>query len=322
MTISRFPPLNNDRCWICGYRKLEQEIKNLPYPLCAWCFSHEESGERLTPEELIKHIVLETEEYLKSESLVRCEDIDELSFMADIGDLGARHPYLKQFTSMIGLIAVQIALEKKYTLKKLLEIAQGPTPERRWQRVYECITFLLDVGLLERGEGKHFQERFRPSNILLDLAPSIEAVSKVDKELPPRISNCIAGYALLRGIKASIEGLKGSGKDLIGILKLYPKSDDGGIWIPKRFTATTMFLVGHLAHGYNEFSENDIRVWLSSREITWGDATWIINWLNRTIPSAHRLVDPRFDGITYHFLVNQKYTRMRERYRERRRNRF
>ncbi|MEM2741469.1 MAG: hypothetical protein QXD95_04910, partial [Nitrososphaeria archaeon] len=106
-----------------------------------------------------------------------------------------------------------------------------------------------------------------------------------------------------------------------GIVKLYPKNLDGRIWIPKRFTATTMYLIGCLAHGYSEFSENELRAWLSNREITGNDASWIINWLNRTIPSAHRLVNPRFDGITYHFSFNINYIRMRERVRERIRGR-
>lgn len=319
MTTFKSFPLDNDRCWICGYEKLEEEVKHVPYPLCTWCSHSGGLEDKLSTKEMIEYVISEVEKHLRDGNLIQCENIDELSFIADIGDLGARHPYIKQFTSMIGIMAVQVALEKKYTPKRLLQVAQGLTPEGKWQRVYECLSFLADVGLLERGEGRYIYERFRPSKTLLDIAPSIEAVSRVDKEMPPRISNCIAGYALLRGIEISINQLRRNDKNLMGILRLYPKSHGGKLWVPKRFTAPTMFVLGHIAHGYSEFSENDLRTWLSLRKISWEDATWIINWLNRAIPSVHRLVDPKFDGINYHFIINRNYVRMRERYRARRR---
>jgi len=314
--------LNNHKCWICGYRKLDVEKKMSPRYLCFWCSPSEEGEEQLTPELLINDLILEAGEHLRNGNLIRCEDIDVLSLIADIGDLGGRHPHFKQFTSMIGLIAVQVVLEKSYTPRKLLKVAEGATLNEKWKRVCQCIFFLTDVSLLEHGEGRYIQDRFRPSNLLLELTSSIESVSKVEEELPPRIANCIAGYALLYGIKTSIEWLKKDGQgEPTGIIRLYPRNSHGKIWIPKRFTATTMYLMGHLAHGYDEFSENELRAWLSNREITGNDASWIINWLNRTIPSAHRLVNPRFDGIAYHFSFNLNYVRMRERFRERIRGR-
>ena len=224
---------------------------------------------------------------------------------------------------MLGLIAVQVALERRYTPLRLMKVATGSSVPTKWARVCQCIEFLTDVGLLEPGEGMYIYEQFRPSDLLLALTASVEAVSKVEEELPPRIANCIAGYALLRGIGLTIdwlqEGTKGTSK---GIIKLYPRSKEGRLRIPRLFMAPTMFLLGHLARGYNEFSEGDLREWLRFRAISGNNANWIINWLARVVPSSsHRLVDPVYDGYAYHFSFNPLYVRMRERYRERRRRR-
>jgi len=313
--------LNKDRCWICNYRKeTELEVRLLPY-LCFWCSSRKsDEVDRITIRSLIENITTEVEEHLKQGRLAVCEDIDALSFAADIGDLGTQHLYLKQFSSMIGLITVQVALEGRYTPSRLLKVAAGSGPAK-WFRVRECIRFLTDVGLLEQGEGKYIYERFRPTNLFLALTASVEAVSKVEEELPPRIARCVAGYALLRGIGISIDWLqRGAQGEPKGVIRLYPRDKHGRLWIPRLFTAPTMFLLGYLAHGHNEFSANEIRSWLHRRGIQREkDVAWIVNWLARTVPADHRLVDPSYDGYSYHFKFNRLYIRMRERYRERRR---
>lgn len=313
--------LSRKRCGICGYRKIrEPEVRLLPY-LCYWCSPNE--IKELGPRELIEDMTVEAEGHLKQKRLTSCESIDVLSFIADIGELGSRHPYLKQFSSMLGLIAAQVALERRYTPERLLKVASGGNPMIKRARVRQCIEFLTDVGLLERGKGKYIYERFRPSDLLLDLATSVEAVSRVESELPPRLANCVAGYALLKGIGIAIDWLRGGAQgEPSGIIKLYPMGTNGKLWIPKSFTAPTMFLLGHLAHGHGELSENYLRAWLSSREISGKDANWIVNWLARTVPSSsHRLVDPLYNGRVYHFKFNPSYVRMRDRYRDRRRRR-
>jgi hypothetical protein len=265
---------------------------------------------------------MDAEEHLNQGKLDRCEDIDVLSFSADICELGVRHPYLKQFSRILSTMAVQVALEHKYTPERLLKAVDGGNMSTKWARVYECIIFLRDVGLLEPGEGMHIYERYRPSRLLLALTASVEAVN-VERELPPRVAGCITGYTWLRGINVTInwlkEGAQGGPK---GIAKLYPRSEDKELLIPKLFTAPTMYLLGHLANGYDEFSEGDLRAWLSFRGISGDDANSIVNSLARIIPSNHRLVNPFYDGYSYHFKFNPSYIRMRERYRERRRGRL
>jgi hypothetical protein len=302
--------LARDRCWVCGYKKIaESEIALLPY-ICHWC-----SGGLATA--LISNIIMDAREYLSQGKLSRCEDIDALSFAADVGELGVRHPYLKQFSRMMSIIAVQVALEHKYTLDRLLKAANGESVLEKWVRVHECITFLVDVGLLVLGEGKHIYERYRPSDLLLDLTASVEAVD-VEKGLPPRMAACIAGYAWLRGISAMIDWLKeGARGEAKGIAKLYAKSKDGRLFIPKSFTAPIMYLIGHLAGGHSEFSETEFRAWLSSRGILGSDADFIVNLLVRVVPSSHRLVNLIYDGNAYHIVTNPLYVRMRERFRER-----
>lgn len=306
--------LTNNRCWLCGYRKIvKSEIMLLPY-ICHWC-----SGEKVIG--LINDIVIDAKEYLNQGKLSNCEDIDVLSFVADIGELGARHPYLKQFSKMMSIIAVQVALEHKYTPDRLVKVANGENLSEKWARVRECIDFLIDVGLLEVGEGRYIYERYRPSHLLLSLTASVEVID-VEKELPPRIAACIAGYAWLHGISTTINWLKeGAQGEVKGIAKLYAKGRDGKLSIPKSFTAPIMYLLGHLASGHDEFSEIELRTWLSSREILGKDADLIINLLARVIPSSHRLVNLVYDGHIYHFKFNPLYVRMRERYRERRRER-
>lgn len=306
--------LSNDRCWICGYKKVTRsEMVLLPY-LCSWC-----SREQIVT--LINDIITDAEEHLNQGELGRCEDIDTLSFIADIGELGIRHPYLNQFSRILSTMAVQLALEHRYTFDKLLKVVDGGNVPTKMIRVYECITFLRDVGLLEDGEGRYIYERYKPSSLLLDLTASVEVVD-VEKGLPPRVAGCITGYAWLRGISATInwlkEGAKGGSK---GIAKLYPRSEDGKLLIPKLFTAPTMYMLGYLASGYNEFSEDELRAWLNPRGISGNDANFIVNLLARVIPSNHRLINPFYDGHAYHFKFNISYIRMRERYRERRRGR-
>jgi hypothetical protein len=305
--------LIRDKCWICGFRKVtKSEIELSPY-VCYWC-----SGERVVS--LISNVVAEAKDHLSRGELSRCEDLDVLSFVADIGELGARHPYLKQFSKMMSIIAVQVALEHKYTPERLIKAAIGKNVTEKWTRVHECITFLVDVGLLELGEGRYVYERYKPSDLLLDLTASVEAAD-VEKELPPRMAACVAGYAWLSGINATINWLKeGARGEAKGIAKLYARSKEGKLLIPKLFTAPTMYLIGHLAGGHDEFSEDDLRTWLSFREISGSNADYIINLLARVIPSSHRLVNIIYKGDVYHFKFNPLYIRMRERYRERRRS--
>jgi hypothetical protein len=304
--------LSSDKCWVCGYRKeVKSEITLLPY-ICGWC-----SGEKVMA--LINDIITEARENLSQGKLGTCEDIDVLSFVADIGELGARHPYLKQFSKMMSIIAVQVALEHRYTPWRLIKVADGKSVSEKYARVCECIDFLVDVGLLELSEGKHIYERYKPSDLLLALTASVEAVD-VEKELPPRMAACIAGYAWLQGINDTINWLKmGARDERKGIIKLYAKSEDGGLFIPKSFTAPVMYLLGHLANGYNEFSEAELRTWLNLRGISGGDADLIVNLFARVVPSSHRMVNIIYDGYVYHFKFNPSYIRMRERYVERRR---
>lgn len=314
--------LSRDKCWVCNYEKLtESEMKLLPY-LCHWCSSSAERTDRLTIREFIEELTVEAEEHLKQGKVTSCENIDALCLAADIGELAAHHPYLKQFSNMFGLITVQVALERKYTPEKLLKVVVGKDVSVRWSRARRCIEFLTDVGLLEPGEGSYIYERFRPSELLLNLAASVEAVSKVEKELPPRIANCVAGYALLKGINLTIDWLQGGAQGTPkGIIKLYPQSESGKPLVPKLFTAPTMFLLGHLTK-HDKFSENDVRAWLYSRAVRGRDVDLLVNWLARLMQSStHRLVDPLYDGNFYHFNFNPLYVRMRERYRERRRGR-
>jgi hypothetical protein len=163
----------------------------------------------------------------------------------------------------------------------------------------------------------YIYERYKPSRLLLDLTSSVEAVN-VERELPPRVASCIAGYAWLRGINITIDWLrKGVQDEPKGIAKLYPRREDE-LLIPKLFTAPTMYILGHLANGHNEFSEDELRTWLSFREMQRNDVNFIVNLLARAVTASnHRLVNPFYDGYTYRFKFNPSYTRMRERYRER-----
>jgi len=214
-------------------------------------------------------------------------------------------------------MAVQLALERKYTPSKLLKVVSGGNVKTKWARVCECIAFLRDVGLLEDGEGRHIYERYKPSSLLLGLTASVEVVD-VERRLPPRVASCITGYAWLYGISATINWLKDGAKGWPkGIAKLYPRSRDGRPLTPKLFTAPTMYILGCLARGYNEFSENELRAWLNLRGISGNDTDFVVNLLARVIPSSHRLANPFYDGHVYHFKFNISYTRMRERYRER-----
>jgi hypothetical protein len=305
--------LDSDRCWVCGYKKVtESEIKLSPR-ICYWCSEEQVMG-------LIDDIVMEAKECLSRGKLGECEDIDVLSFVADIGELGARHPYLKQFSRMMSIIAVQVALEHRYTPDKLVKVANGESVSEKWARAHECIAFLVDVGLLELGGGKYIYERYRPSDLLLALTASVEAVD-VEGRLPPRVAACIAGHAWLHGISATIKWLKeGAQGEAKGIAKLYAKSKDGKLSIPKSFTAPTIYLLGHLAGGHSEFSEVELRTWLSFRGISGSDADFIVNLLARVVPSNHRLTNLVYDGRACHFKLNSSYIRMRERYRERRRS--
>jgi len=310
MNMSLSAQLSKDKCWICGYKKMTQsEILLLPY-ICHWC-----SNEHTVT--LINNIILEAKERLNQGELSKCEDIDVLSFVADIGTFGAHHPYFKQFSKMMSIMAVQVALEHKYTLDRLVRATDGKGIQERWERVFNCIDFLMDVGLLEKGHGHYMYERYRPSNLLLNLTASVE-VTDVEKGLPPRTAACLAGYAWLHGIAITINWLKeGARGEARGIIRLYAKGEDRKPSIPKSFTAPIMHTLGHLAKGYDEFSEADFRAWLNPRGLTGKDADFLTNILAKVVPLSHRLVNPIYAGGTYHFKFNPLYIRMRERYRER-----
>jgi hypothetical protein len=304
--------LSKDKCWICGYKKMTQsEILLLPY-ICHWC-----SSENVVT--LINDIILEAKERLSQGELDKCEDIDVLSFVADIGTFGAHHPYFKQFSRMMSIMAVQVALEHKYTPDKLVKAANGKGVQEKWERVLNCIAFLMDVGLLEKGQGRYMHERYRPSDLLLNLTASVE-LADVEKGLPPRTAACLAGYAWLYGIAITINWLKEGAKDEAearGIMRLYAKGEDGKPSIPKSFTTPIMYIIGHLAKGYDEFSEAEFRAWLSPRGVSGKDADFLTNVLAKVAPLSHRLVNPIYAGGAYHFKFNPLYVRMRERYRER-----
>jgi len=317
MSIDSHIQLSKDRCWICGIKLFPGQVPLQPY-LCYWC-SPEKTYE-FTVKDFISDLVKEAEENLRQKMLIKCEEIDVLSLVADIGALAAHHTYLKQFSDMLGLITVQVALEHRYTPQKLIKVVSGTNKAEKWKRVRQCLYFLLDTGLLERGEGRYIYERLRPSDLLLSLADSIEVI-ELKETLPPRLANCIAGYALLKGINYSIEWLqRGAQNEPIGIIRLYPRKA-GGLMIPKLFTAPVMFLLSYLTRN-DEFSEEDLRRWLSAREIRGKLLDRCVNWLARVVPgSVHKLVSAQFDGYLYHFRFNPIYMRIRERLRERKRRR-
>jgi len=304
--------LSKKKCWICGYKKIVQsEISSLPY-ICSWC-----SNEHVVT--LISNIVSEAKELLRGGELDKCEDIDVLSFVADLGTFGANHSYFKQFSRIMSMMAVQIALQHKYTPERLLKVTDGSSPQERWERVLDCIKFLMDVELLEQGQGKYIYELYKPSDLFLTLTTSVE-IADVEKELPPRTAACLAGYAWLRGIAITINWLKEGAKgDAKGIMRLYAKGKDGKLSVPKSFTAPIMYILGHLAGGHNEFSETEFRTWLNPRGILGKDADFLTNILARATQLNHRLVNFIYRGSTLHFKFNPLYLRMRERYRERRR---
>lgn len=317
--------LDKNKCWLCGFRKVyPSERAHLMKYLCQWCCPRGTDIKGLTITEVIDQIEDEAKYHFERDGLMNCENIDVLSFCADFGELAAHHSYLKQFSRMIAMLTTQVARERVYTPSVLMQVAEGRSRQEKWSRVVQCIRFLVDVGLLKVGQGNYIYEVYSPSQTLLDLATTVEAVSNVERELPPRIADCISGYALLCGINISIKCLRESRvlyEDRIkGIMRLYPRDKHGNLLIPKKFTAPVMFLLGHLARGYDEFSDGDIRAWLNPRGISGNQANDIIAWLGRrTEASTQRLVNPKYGGA--HFTFNSNYIRMRERFRERRRER-
>ena len=72
----------------------------------------------------------------------------------------------------------------------------------------------------------------------------------------------------------------------------------------------------------SEFSEVEMRRWLSLREITGKHLDRLVDWLARTVlGSNHKIVSVKYSGDGYHFRFNSMYIRMRERFRERIRGR-
>jgi len=311
--------LRKDRCWICG---LYMKKTYLPY-ICYWCAPAEVKGreEGYFSYELLCDLVAEGETQLKNGMLVNCEEIPELSLMADFGELGSQHPYIKQFIKMIASITIETARNGIYNFSKLFKIAIGRTHLDKYYRIIDCLSFMSEVGFLEnRPQEKYIWKRYSPAELLKMVAPAVEADSNVNIDKPSRIASCISGFALLKGIKFAIDWLLDETRDKEGLLKLYPKDRYGNLMIPKSFTAPTICLLGYIATREN-FSQSDIYAWLSSHEIAGKDAEPIIGWLARLIPANHRLVDMRRNSFDTYFNINQNYIRMRNRFRERRRKR-
>ncbi|MEM3504274.1 MAG: hypothetical protein QW134_08630 [Nitrososphaeria archaeon] len=314
--------ISKDRCWICGaHMPLIYRSRNyIPY-ICFWCAPYEVKknfggGEKYHTYELVCDLINEAEANLKENNLVNCESIPPLSLLADIGEFGSAHPYTKPFTRMIATIILQVSRSRTYNILSLFRFATGDNLVEKLSRVNQCISFMCDVGLLEMHMNTN--NVYSPSGLLINIAPIVEADSKVELGHPSRVADCIFGYAFLKGIKLTVDWLvAGAMGEPKGFIKIYP---DKGRIIPISFTAPLSYLLGSLTVR-ETFSQGEMRAWLADRKIYGKDADIIVGWLGRMVPAHHRLVDLQHDPYDYRFIFNSEYIRMRERFRERWRSR-
>jgi hypothetical protein len=300
---------------------------NIPY-VCFWCAPNEVKtsmgGERkYHAYELICDLIDDAERQLIENNLVNCESIPSLSLLADIGEFGSNHVYTKQFARMMATIILQVGHSKTYNINSLFKVAIGDSPQEKWDRIKSCLSFMADVGLLGiHSEADYIQERYHPSDLLINIAPTVEADSKIELGLPSRIADSVFGFAFLKGIKLTIDWLvAGAVGEAKGFIKIYPKIHrDEGIMIPISFTAPLLYLLGTLTN-HESFSQGDMRAFLKERNIFGKDADLIIGWLGRLITAHHRLVNLQHDPYDFRFIFNTEYIRLRDRYRERWRSR-
>lgn len=313
--------LSDERCYICGSYVKRDFSNYIPKYFCEIC-SPVKADSFHSIRNLVDFLTNEAKKQIYENGLVNVENIDVLSFLADIGELVHSHPYYKNFPRHLSNIIILLSGRRRdYIAKRyIFEISRmipGYSTKKHipTKRMYNIHKFLVETGVVKEKPISDDKITFVPTELTKSVFDSIQTISYVEKEIPRRVSASIVGYVYIEGMKLTIDWLYNGGEgEPKGIFRLYIIDSKGNINIPRTVNAPTVFMLQLLATDLTQFYSNEVMSWL--QHLRYRERAIFINWLSRVIPNTNRFVDPVMIGEgNYLFKINPNYIRMRDRYR-------
>jgi hypothetical protein len=310
--------VTNDRCIICGYRKLPMETLTERQPLCSWC--NNPNFKRM-----IRAFVDIVDENVTAASYIDCDPKSNavFSFVADLGTLGLEHPFLITFREVLGKLTSQVSRQSRISTQQLLQIA-------RFRYFMKPIIFLGRLGIVNiiLDNQKNFVGiDIPPDSIIRKISASIESNPSESNKL--RASRFLLGYIFLKAIDLTlslIEQQKGVLNVGEGITILYERG------ILKDFTAPIALVFGMWAIGskayFPAFPERKVRDFLCQRELAGRKIERVVNRITSDQPGCENCLLEKLEETInqygdreYLFEFRASYVRERERVYDRARER-
>jgi len=304
------PIVGNERCIICGYRKLDTEQKHLAEPLCGFC-----ANPRFMA--VLDEVIEQLDNEIEGSTIIDCDSNPLFSFVADLGMLGTQHPSLASMRKALGQLVRQVAAEG------MAEVDQLRWSGARFRQTVVVLGLLHELGLIS------FEQENRVVKPTTLLFSKVATATEVDARLE-RASTFVLGHVILKAINRTLHLVKEEGRLYLGegITKIYPRNKEDRVMIFKGYTALISLVFGYSwALGRNEIDESFLHLFLSNRGVTGRDYFTMKNWLTGSQPGSvialytfetHKGVD----GFPVCVLkLNPEYQRIRDRILERVRER-
>lgn len=265
------------RCVVCGIRLYSASI-----PRCEWC---EDQRIHEVLHSLLQHI----SEYLGSSEPSTPRADPPMAFVADIGALASKHPYLSWLRKALTLLLERGVVKRTASAERIW----GTNLLVRTKRVLPLLTRINLCGLNVDSDGR--MEIEWPTGSILKRANSWLQTE------PSRNDTAafLLGYILLNAIDETIESLD-SGQPLtfdVGVSRLYPIEYDEngqpeGLRMPKGITSVISFVIGSWARGWTEFDEFTLHKFLEGRGVTGKEYDEAIGMLSQTVPGmSHSMME-------------------------------
>ncbi|MFW9890289.1 MAG: hypothetical protein ACFFER_19070 [Candidatus Thorarchaeota archaeon] len=265
------------RCVICGIRVYSSKA-----PQCEWC---EDEGAHGILHSLLDRVT----EFLETSEPSNPRDDQAMGFIADIGGLASKHPYLAWLRR-----ALTMLLERGV-------VKRMSSPERIWgsqliMRAKRILPLLSKINLCGFNVNDESQlEITWPKGSIIRRAHTWLQTDAGKNDT----ASFLLGFVLLHAIDESLEKIEENAALAFdeGVATLYPieYSDSGmpsGLRLPKSITAVISFVLGSWARGWNEFDEFSLHKFLDARGVTGKDYNETIGLLSQTVPGiSHGILD-------------------------------
>lgn len=285
-------------CMICGYRYTEKDV-------CDWC-----NDDRFV--NVIKALDEEISSSIETYDVIDVKNNPLFSLVADVGILGVKHPLLSMPYKILSKLMLEVGRGRRYVNKGVLRFGQ--------RDIEPFLYALKSLGLVD----------FKDEGVVYVPDTSILLRLKIEADVDPKrnpVTAFLIGYITLKKILETILLFREDKKIEFGdgVTCFYSISvRDGGykFIMPKSFMSSFSFIFGYWARGAIEFSELDIKKFMTSRGITGKEFSEIIGLLSSSVGIPHafyeRINVEKIGKITiYRFRLNKEYERLYLRIRER-----